>query len=147
MAQATTIRYGQQQLLVSDNASVPVFTAPCGITSLTRQIQANTSDVDIPDCDDPDAFIWLGVDVNSKRMSLQFSGLLAEEAIELWDDWAMEESVRACRWYRNIAAPNAGYWAGPGVLTSYEENSQNRGRWQISGTIIFDGQPLWTAQP
>lgn len=144
MAQATTIRYGQQQLLISNGAEPAVYTAPCGITSLTRQIQVNTSDVDIPDCADPDAFNWLGIDVVSKRMTLQFSGLLSVEALELWDDWAMEEELRDVRWYRNLNAPNKGQWSGKAVLTSFEEQSQNRGRYQISGTIIFDGKPVWS---
>lgn len=144
MAQATTVRYGAQQLLVSDNATVPVFTAPCGITSLTRQITANTSDVDIPDCGDPDAFTWLGIDVNSKRMTLTFSGVLATEAMELWDDWAMEDASRDCRWYRNLTSPLKGYWAGSGILTEFQEQGQNKGRYQVSGTIIFDGKPVWT---
>lgn len=147
MAQATAVKFGEQRLLVSDMATVPMFTAPCGITSLTRTVTANTSDVDIPDCDDPDAFNWLGIDVNSKRMTLQFSGLVAAEALPLWDDWSMEEAIRDVRWYRNLGTSLQGYWAAPGVLTSYEENSQNKGRWLVSGTIIFDGKPEWTAVP
>lgn len=147
MAQATTVRFGQQYLLVGDGDTVETFTMPCGITSLTRQVTTNTSDVDIPDCADPDMFNWLGIDVNSKRMQITFSGVLAQEAIALWDDWAMDEGTRNVRWYRNIGAPNQGYWAGPAVLTDYQEQSQNKGRYQVSGTIIFDGQPVWTAVP
>jgi len=148
MAQATTVTFGQQYLLVGDGATpTEVFTMPCGITSLSREVSTNTTDVDIPDCADPDALVWLGVDVNSKRITLTFSGVLAEEAVSLWDDWAMEEAVKNIRWYRNIGGSNAGYFAGAAVLTNYQEQGQNRGRYTISGTIIFDGKPTWTAVP
>lgn len=145
MAQATTIAFGQQYILVGDGAEPEVFTMPCGITSLSRQIVTNTSDVDIPDCTDPDAFNWLGIDINSKRMTLTFGGILAEESIALWDDWSMEEAFKTVRWYRNIGAPNMGYWQGRAALTDYTENSESRGRYQLSGTLIFDGKPTWTA--
>lgn len=147
MAQATSVPFGKQYLLISDMGTVPVFTMPCGITSLTRQVTANTTDVDIPDCTDPDALTWLGIDVNSKRVTLTFSGILAIEAIPVWDEWSMEESIRDIRWYRNIAAPNQGYWEGSAVLTEYQEQAENKGRYQVSGTIIFDGKPTWTAVP
>jgi hypothetical protein len=148
MAQATTVKFGQQYILIGNGATpTEVFEMPCGITSLTRQITTNTADVDIPDCEDPDALVWLGIDVNSKRMTLTFGGILAEEAIEVWDEWAMEEATKNVRWYRNLAAPNAGYFMAPAVLTEYQEQAENRGRYQISGTIIFDGKPIWTAVP
>lgn len=145
MAQATTVRFGEQYLLVGDGQETETFASPCGITSLTRQVQTNTNDVDIPDCDDPDAFTWLGIDVVSKRMTLTFGGTLATEAIEVWDDWSMETELKNVRWYRNVTSPAPGYFEGPAVLTDYQENSESRGRYQVSGTIIFDGKPTWTA--
>lgn len=148
MAQATTIKFGEQYILVGDGATpTEVFEMPCGLTSLTRQVTTNTADVDIPDCEDPDAFSWLGIDVSSKRMTLTFSGVLAVEALELWDDWSMETALKNVRWYRNIGAPNQGYWMAPAVLTDYQEQGENKGRYQVSGTIIFDGKPIWTAVP
>src|SRR3546814_5594966 len=55
--------------------------------------------------------------------------------------------LRMVRWYRNLGAPNAGYWEAPAMLTEYSEESTDRGRYTNSGTIIFDGEPDWHAIP
>lgn len=150
-----SIKFGQQQLLIGPpvvgNENVPptgaIFAAPCGITGLTRNIVTNTADVSLPPCDDPEAVIWLGVDTVSKRMTLTFTGTLADVALPVWDGWSMGKDARWVRWYRNLGAPNQGYWEGPAVLSDYTEESTDRGRYTNSGTIIFDGQPEWVSIP
>ena len=142
------VKFGDQQLLVENPSGSGVFGAPCGITGLTRQVQANTNDVSLPPCNDPYAVIWLGVDVTSKRMTLTFQGTLADVALGVWDDWSMSTgSSRRIRWYRNLSGSNRGYWEGQGVLTDYQEQSSERGRYTVSGTIVFDGQPAWVDIP
>lgn len=153
------VKFGSQQLLIETAPGSGLFTAPCGVTGLTRNITTNTNDVNLPGCDDdPDAPLWLGIDAVSKRMTLSFTGTLMVEALSTWDDWAMSgggsgggsgddassEGFRRIRWYRNLTAPNAGYWEGYALLTEYNEESSDRGRYTNSGTIIFDGKPEWT---
>lgn len=156
MARETySVKFGQQQLLVGpvydDGDAIPpsgsIFAAPCGITGLTRNVTTNTSDVALPPCDDPEAIIWLGIDAVSKRMTLTFTGTLADNALPVWDAWSMGNDHRWVRWYRNIGAPNQGYWEGPALLTEYSEESTDRGRYTNSGTIIFDGMPDWVSIP
>lgn len=150
-----SVKFGQQQLLIGpayvENQNVPsagaVFAAPCGLTGLTRNVVTNTADVSLPPCDDPEAVIWLGVDTVSKRMTLSFTGTLADVALPVWDDWSMGNAMRWVRWYRNLGAPNQGYWEGPAQLTDYTEESTDRGRYTNSGTIIFDGEPTWVSIP
>lgn len=150
-----SIRFGQQQLLIGpayvNGDDVPpagsIFSAPCGLTGLTRNVVTNTADVSLPPCDDPEAVIWLGVDAVSKRMTLTFTGTLADVALPVWDGWSMGSEMRWVRWYRNIGAPNQGYWEGPAQLTDYTEESTDRGRYTNSGTIIFDGEPTWVSIP
>lgn len=143
-----SVKFGQQQLLVEYPAGSGIFGAPCGITGLTRQVQTNTNDVELPPCNDPDAIIWLGVDAISKRMTLTFSGTLADTSLPMWDSWSMEDSARRkVRWYRNLDQPNRGYWEGYAVLTDYQEDSSGRARYTNSGTIIFDGKPEWIDIP
>lgn len=145
------VKFGSQQLLIETTPDSGIFSAPCGITGLTRNITTNTNDVNLPGCDDdPDAPLWLGVDPVSKRMTLSFTGTLMVEALNVWDEWAMaggdsaDEGFRRIRWYRNLAEPNAGYWEGYALLTEYNEESADRGRYTNAGTIIFDGKPEWT---
>lgn len=143
-----SIKFGQQQMLVEQPVGSGIFSAPCGITGLTRAVDTNTNDVDLPPCDDPDAIIWLGIDPVSKRMTLTFQGTLADVALPVWDDWSMDDSAaRMVRWYRNIGAPNQGYWEGLALLTQYTETSTGRGRYTNSGTVIFDGRPDWISIP
>lgn len=142
-----SVRFGQQQLLVEHPVGSGVFSAPCGITGLTRSVTTNTNDVALPPCDDPEAIIWLGVDAVSKRMTLTFQGTLADNALPMWDAWSMGKDQRLVRWYRNIGEPNQGYWEGLAMLTEYSEESADRGRYTNSGTIIFDGEPEWVSIP
>ena len=142
------VKFGDQQLLVEYPVGSGIFGAPCGITGLTRQVQTNTNDVSLPPCNDPYAVLWLGIDVVSKRMTLTFSGTLADVALPIWDSWAMEdEARRRVRWYRSLLGANRGYWEGFAVLTEYQEESSDRGRYTNTGTIIFDGQPAWIDIP
>lgn len=148
MASAETIKFGQQALLIGDGADPEVFSAPCGITSLTKSTSTNTSDIDIPDCDDPDLVIWLGIDEVSRRMTLTFSGTIAQQSLALWQSWELDGGVRNVRWLRNLTNLDLrGYLAGPALLTEFEETSEARGRYTFTGTIIFDGKPVWVSLP
>lgn len=148
MAQINSIKFGEQMLLIGDGADPEVFSAPCGISSLTKSTSTNTSDVDLPDCDDPDLVVWLGVDEVSKRMTLTFSGTLAQQYLAEWQDWDLDGGTRNVRWMRNLTNPNLrGHLSGPALLTEFEESAESRGRYTFTGTIIFDGKPVWTALP
>jgi len=148
MASANTIKFGEQALLVGDGATPEVFSSPCGITSLTKSTSTNTSDIDIPDCDDPDLVIWLGIDEVSKRMTLTFSGTIAQQSLALWQEWELDGGLRNVRWLRNLTNLDLrGYLEGPALLTEFEETSEARGRYTFTGTIIFDGKPVWVPLP
>lgn len=148
MAQALTVRFGEQALLIGDGADPEVFSAPCGITSLTKSTSTNTSDVDIPDCDDPDLVVWLGIDEVSKRMTLTFSGTIAQQSLALWQEWELDGGLRNVRWLRNLTNLDLrGYLQGPALLTEFEETAEGRGRYTFTGTIIFDGKPVWVSLP
>ncbi len=148
MASAITVKFGEQALLIGDGADPEVFSAPCGITSLTKSTSTNTSDVDIPDCDDPDVVVWLGIDEVSKRMTLTFSGTIAQQSLALWQAWELDGGLRNVRWLRNLTNLDLrGHLSGPALLTEFEETAESRGRYTFTGTIIFDGKPVWTPLP
>lgn len=148
MAQIQSIKFGEQMLLIGDGADPEVFSAPCGINSLTKSTSTNTSDVDLPDCDDPDLVVWLGIDEVSKRMTLTFSGTIAQQALAMWQEWELDGGTRNVRWMRNLTNPDLrGYLGGPALLTEFEETSEARGRYTFTGTIIFDGKPVWVSLP
>lgn len=142
---AVTIKYGQQQLLIGDGATpTEAFSAPCGITSLTKTTAVATNTVNIPDCDDPDLASFLGIDEVSRQISIQFSGVLATQYLPEWQSWDLTGGYKNIRWYRDLsAASGGGYLQGPALLTAFEEAAEAKGRYTVSGTVTFDGQPTW----
>jgi hypothetical protein len=63
--------------------------APCGFTSKNCTISKNLAEVNIPDCDDPDAPIWIGRDVQSQTCTISGDGVAAAESVPDWDAAAM----------------------------------------------------------
>ncbi len=145
MAQATTIKFGKQAILIGDAASPEVFTAPCGFTQVTRTLNVNTNDVNIPDCADPDLASWLATDEESRQMITSGQGVLSEEALTVWDDWFLNGGEKNVRWLRTTVLSSLnGHFQGPAVLTSYEETGQRGQRWQVSVTLNWNGAPIFT---
>lgn len=94
MAAPITARFGKFRVLLGDGAEPEVFTAPCGFTSKSLVLTKNLSEVSIPDCDDPDAPINLGRDVESLSASVSGEGVLAASAVATWlDAYDSTESV------------------------------------------------------
>lgn len=149
MAQQTRIKFGDIYLLVGDTSTSPMqFTAPCGISQFGKDVTTNTNDVELRDCDDPDAPVWLGIDVISKRMTLNLSGTLDQEAYRtLWRNWFMDDASRPIRVYERVGASGWGYWEGMGVMTQYTDTANGGGSYTNTATIIFDGAPKWVGTP
>lgn len=149
MALQTRIKFGDVYLLVGDPDTNPMqYTAPCGITQFGKDVTTNTNDVELRDCDDPDAPVWLGIDVVSKRMTLNLSGTLDQEAYRnLWRNWFMDEGSRPIRVYEKVGDTGWGYWEGLGVLTQYTDTANGGGSYTNTATVIFDGKPTWVGTP
>lgn len=91
MAAPTTARFGKFRVLLGDGDSPEVFAAPCGFTSKSLVLSKNLTDVNLPDCDDPDAPAWVGRDVESLTASITGEGVMAAESAPDW--MAAYESV------------------------------------------------------
>lgn len=85
MAQPTTARPSKMRILLGDGGDPETFTAPCGLTSKSINLNKNLSDVSIPDCDDPDAPYWLARDVETMSMEISGEGVLAAEFEADWN--------------------------------------------------------------
>lgn len=84
VAQPITARYGKFRVLLGNGATPEVFAAPCGFTSKSLNLIKNLSDVSIPDCDDEDAAIALGRDVQNIDWNIAGEGVLAASAVATW---------------------------------------------------------------
>lgn len=146
MAQAKTITFGKQMMLLGDGATpTEVFAAPCGFDSLTMTINIETSDSNVLDCADPDLPAWLISDEVSKQMTLQGSGILDISAQKIWREWSTEGGEKNVRWVKNTtSAEGGGHYQAPAILSSYEEQGERGQRWKISVGLKLQGKPVWT---
>lgn len=97
MAQASVISFSKFRVLLGDGASPETFTAPCGFNSRALNRLKNLNEVVIPDCDDEDAAAWIGRDVASLSWGVTGEGVLAEESIEMWEDFFDSTASRNVR--------------------------------------------------
>ncbi|WP_270374981.1 phage tail tube protein [Marinicauda sp. Alg238-R41] len=146
MAIATSIKFGKQAVLLGDGATSEVFTAPCGITSLTKSTNVEVSETQIPDCDDPDALSQVVIDEIARSKTLSGSGTLSTEALDTWRDWDDAGGEKNVRWFTDLSAGDGGgHYQGAGILTSFEETGERGGRWQVSFEIRISGPFPFTA--
>lgn len=146
MAQAKTLKFANQVLMLGDGATPEEFAAPCGFTTLSLTVNIETNTTNIPDCEDPDLPAWLASDEVSKQMVVGGSGVLDTDAIQMWRDWLMEGGEKNVRWVTSGTAANGGgYYEAPGILTQYEETGERGQRWQLATQITLNGKPEWTA--
>jgi hypothetical protein len=94
MAKPTTIKFGKFRVKLGDGASPEVFTAPCGFTSKAFNRNKTLNEVNVPDCDDPDAPAWVERDVAALSWSVTGQGVLAGEAVMTWDDFFQSTDPR-----------------------------------------------------
>lgn len=86
MADPTTIKGGKVKVLLGDAADPIVYAAPCGFSQRTVTLNKGLEEVNLPDCEDPDAVNWIGRDAVSLSMSISGEGVLAQESVETWLD-------------------------------------------------------------
>lgn len=145
MAKPTTY-VGSNVYIQLETETAGTFARPCGLTNHTISFTKNMEEVDVPDCDDYEAPSWVERGVRSLDFSATGSGVLAAEALPVWQAaFASTESVNA-RIY--VGAPtdavNGYYWAGK-VHVSGKEITGNRGsKAEISVTIVNDGELTFT---
>jgi hypothetical protein len=147
MAQAKTLKFAQQALLLGDGATpTENFEAPCGFTSLNLTVNIETNTSNVPDCDDPDLPSWLISDEVSKQMVLGGNGVLDTDAMQTWRDWLLDGGEKNVRWFTDGTGANGGgYFQAPGILSTYEETGERGQRWNINAAITLNGKPAFTA--
>ena len=148
MAQAKTIKFGSQVLVIGNGATPEVFTAPCGLTTLNLTVNIETSDTNVPDCADPNLPSWLVSDEVSKQMVVGGNGVLDTDAMQVYRAWLLSGGEKNIRWLTSGTGANGGgYWAAPGILESYEETGERGQRWNVAISIKLNGAPTFTKNP
>lgn len=84
MTAPTTAKFGKFRVLIGDSNSPINYAAPCGFTSKSLVLSKNLTEINLPDCDDPDAPAWVGRDVQSLTAAISGQGVMAAESVETW---------------------------------------------------------------
>ena len=149
MAQAKTLRFAQQLLMIGDGATpTEAFEAPCGLTTLNLTVNIETNTVNVPDCDDPDLPAWLVSDEVSKQMVVGGQGVLDTDSMQIYRDWLMAGGEKNIRWFTDgLAADGGGYWQAPALMTTYEETGERGQRWNVNVGFTMNGAPIFTPTP
>lgn len=79
-----------------DPPGITTYAAPCGFTSKSFTLTKNLQEIDIPDCDEPDAVAWIGRDAQNLSAQIQGDGVAAAQSVQAWNlAWQSTNSVPA----------------------------------------------------
>lgn len=146
MAKPVTIKGGKIRVLIGDSASPIVYAAPCGFTQRAVTLTKALEEVNIPDCDDPDAVDWLGRDATSLSMSVSGEGLLAQDSVEVWlDAWESLNSVPVkIEWEFPTKTIT---WTGYMHVETFEVTAPNAQRVTANVSLQSDGEMVREVTP
>ncbi|MBY3386405.1 phage tail tube protein [Rhizobium laguerreae] len=138
MATPVTARFGKFRVLLGSGSGPIVYAAPCGFTSKSLTLGKSLSEVSIPDCDEEDAPIVLGRDVESITSSISGEGVLAAAAVSTWlDAYESTESVPVK--IEIEFSTGTVTWTGNMHIESLELGAEQGGRVTLSVSMQSDG--------
>lgn len=140
MARSVTLKPGKFFVRLSDGAEPPVFSAPCGFNQKSFSRNKTLGSTTVNDCDAPDAAAWEERDVQSMSATISGSGVLAKQALPVWEK-AMEstDSVE-CEVELEFPDGTSNVYTGLFHLESFEITGSQGERVQISVTMQSDGE-------
>lgn len=144
MAQPTTLSFSNFRVLIENTAGSGVYTAPCAFTSRSLTIAADLVDTTVPDCDEPDAVVWIERQASTLSAQVQGQGVLALADVDEWR--AFIGQTKSCRVQLNVSgANNGGYYTGNFILSSFEISAERNQKATVSVTLQSAGALVWTA--
>ncbi len=138
MATPVTARFGKFRVLLGSGSGPIVYAAPCGFTSKSLSLTKSLSEVSLPDCDEPDAPIVLGRDVESISASVSGEGVLAAAAVTTWLD-AYESTDSVPVKIEIEFSSGTVTWTGNMHVESLELGAEQGGRVTLNVSMQSDG--------
>lgn len=139
MAEPTTIKGGKVKVLLGNSAQPIVYAAPCGFTQRSVAINKGLEEVQLPDCDDPDAMSWLGRDATSLSMTVGGEGLLAAESVDVWLAAVESEDSVPVKVIWEFPAKTI-TWTGKMHIESFEIGAEDKKRVTSTVSLQSDGK-------
>lgn len=150
MAKPKLLRGTFINILMGDGGSPEVFAPICGarVKSLNHVIETN--DDYSRDCADPEDVPTRDVVPTGERWDMPFTGVLNRTQLE-----DMQNAVGVYKNYRfELAQPAAdvvpnggGYWAGEGLMNSFNITGDDGANSTIEGSVLSNGEWVWTPVP
>jgi len=148
MAKPTTARFGKMivSLGTVGAGNVITYAAPCGLTSKSLNLSNNLTDIEIPDCDDPDAPFWTARDIQSMTAQISGEGVLTAEAIPTWSA-ARQNMDGVPVQVEIIFSSGTLVYEGYFKFESFEITAENGGRVSVNVSMQSDGEVTETWTP
>lgn len=140
MAKPVTVRFGKFFVRLSDGSVPPAFVAPCGFTSKSFSRNKTLGEVNVPDCDDPDAPSWIERDVQSMSATISGEGVLAKSAVPIWEDALNSVESIECEVELEYPDGDSDFYTGFFHLESFEITGAIGERVNVSVTMQSDGE-------
>ena len=140
MTKPVTVKFGKFYVRLSDGASPPTFAAPCGFTSKSFARNKTLGEVNVPDCDDPDAPAWVERDVQSMSATITGEGVLAKEAVPAWEDALASNTSIECEVELEYPDGDSDVYTGFFHLESFEITGALGERVSVSVSMPSDGE-------
>jgi hypothetical protein len=149
MAKPTTYKGSLVAIYLEDPDTPETYIKPCGLNSHSVSFTKNAQEINVPDCDDPEAPQWVERDVESLDFSASGEGILAAEAIGDW--WGYFNSTEPVNARIYVGATdddeNGHYWEGAVHVNSFEVSGQTGQRATVSVGIVSSGEMTFNPVP
>jgi predicted secreted protein len=145
MAKPTTLT-GAKLIVMLETATPGTYAAPCGLTSRNLSFTKETNDVNVPDCDNPEAPAWVERGVVSLSGTIGGEGILAIEALPTWRGaFLATASINARVLIDTDNISTGGYFAGKWHLTTFNVTGELGEKIGVEVELQNDGEIAWTA--
>lgn len=145
MAKPITVNASKMLVKLETTPSSGTFAAACGMTTKGINFTKDTNEVNVPDCDDPDAPAWKERGVVAMSAEVSESGILAMEALATWQAFFEATSSRNCQiWLDVPVTEHGGHWDGKFHLTGFNVTAEQGNKVQAAITMQSDGPVSWT---
>ena len=147
--QPVTAKFGKMLIELGTPGTPITYAAPCGFTSKGVTISKNLQEVNIPDCDDPDAPTWVGRDVLSQSATITGDGVAAAASVPDWDDAAMATESIPMKVTIDFEGVGTKVITGNFHVDSEAFAATQGGRVTLAINAVSDGAvtAVWTATP
>jgi Phage tail tube protein len=131
--------------VTADAPALMVYGAPCGLTTKNLTLSKNLQEVNIPDCEDPDAPVWLGRDVQNLSATISGDGVAAAESVPDWNDAAISTESIPMRVEIEFSTGLKSF-EGYFIIDNLAFNAEQGGRVSLSFNAQSDGEitDMWT---